>query len=217
MPIIVYGIELSPPVRSVLLTAKAIGLKVELRVVDVLKEEQKTEDYLKKNPAHTIPLLEDDGFFLFESRAIMTYLVQKYGKDDKWYSKDVKKRAKIDNMLYFEGSTLFPSIASFIIPQIRLGIPADPEKEAIMIEKIGIINTILGQHPYFGGNHISIADLSLINTLTLPEVTYNFDFGVFPNIKKWMARIKAELPFYDEVTKPGLEQLKTAAKSIKRN
>lgn len=211
MSVVVYGVDLSPPVRSVLLTAKAIGLDVKLQSVNVLEGEHKTEEYLKKNPAHTIPLLEDDGFFLFESRAIMAYLVQKYGNDDKLYPKDIKKRALIDNMLYFEGSALFPSIAGFFAPQIREGKPADPEKEAIMNEKIGITDTILSQRPYFGGDHISIADLSLINTLSLPQVARDFDYSTYPNIKKWMARIKSELPFYDEVTKKGLEQLKAFA------
>lgn len=212
MPVIVYGIELSPPVRSVLLIAKAIGLEVQLHSVDIFKGENKTEDYLKKNPAHTIPLLDDNGFFLFESRAIMTYLTQKYGKDDKWYPKDIKKRSLIDNMLYFEASSLFPSIGAFIAPQLRQGKPADPEKEAAMLEKIVIVNTILGQHPYFGGDQISIADISLINSLTLLEAAFNFDYSPYPNIKKWMAKVKTEIPFYDQVTKPGLDQLKEFAK-----
>lgn len=39
----------------------------------------------------------------------MIYLTQKYGKDDKLYPKDLQKRALIDNMLYFDASSLFVS------------------------------------------------------------------------------------------------------------
>lgn len=58
-------------------------------------------------PQHTIPLLDDDGFYLADSHAINAYLVQKYGKDDSLYPKNLKERAKVDERLHFDNGTLF--------------------------------------------------------------------------------------------------------------
>ena len=61
------------------------------------------------NPQHTVPtLVEDDGFVLWESHAIMPYLVDKYGKeDDPLYPKDLRKRATINQRLHFNNGVLF--------------------------------------------------------------------------------------------------------------
>lgn len=44
---ILYYIEVSPPVRSVLLTAAAIGVELDLRVVDLLTGEHLKQEYVK--------------------------------------------------------------------------------------------------------------------------------------------------------------------------
>lgn len=198
---------MSPPVRSVLLTAKALGLEVELKFVNVLKGDHKTEAFLKMNPAHTIPVIDDNGFILSESRAIMVYLVQKYGKDDKLYPKDVAKRARVDSRMYFDASMVFPTIFAYVVPQMFGGAPPDPEKLATMTERIEIVNTMLGESSYFAGDHLTIADLGLINTLTFPRAASNFSLDPYPNIKKYLAKVTGELPFYDEVCKKGLDGL----------
>lgn len=41
-------------------------------------------------------------FLLFFSRVMLTYLSDKYGKDDSLYPKDLQKRARIDQLLYFD-------------------------------------------------------------------------------------------------------------------
>ena len=49
------------------------------------------------------------------SRAIITYLADQYGKDNSLYPKDVKKRALIDQRLYFDMGTLFQLFKSYYV------------------------------------------------------------------------------------------------------
>lgn len=67
------------------------------------------------NPQHTIPTISDNGFNLWESRAIITYLVNAYGKDDSLYPKDPKKRALVDQRLYFDIGTLYARFADYYV------------------------------------------------------------------------------------------------------
>lgn len=59
--------------------------------------------------------MDDDGFVIWDSHAINAYLVGKYGKDDSLYSKDLKKRAVIDQRLHFDSNVLFPSGISILV------------------------------------------------------------------------------------------------------
>jgi len=57
-----YGIDGSPPVRSVFLTLNALGLEFHYKIVNLLEKEHLTPEFLKINPLHTVPVLEDDVF-----------------------------------------------------------------------------------------------------------------------------------------------------------
>ena len=59
------------------------------------------------NPLHQIPVLDDDGFYLYESRAILQYLGNAYSKDDALYPKEPKKRFIVDQRLFFDQGTLY--------------------------------------------------------------------------------------------------------------
>ena len=51
--------------------------------------------------------MDDDGFAIWDSHAIMAYLVSKYAKNDSLYPQDLKKRAIINQRLFFESSAVF--------------------------------------------------------------------------------------------------------------
>ncbi|RZC41136.1 GST N domain containing protein [Asbolus verrucosus] len=104
---ILYMQSFSAPVRSVLMTAAALGIKLQQKVVDLSKQEHLTESFLKLNPQHTIPTLNDDGVVIWDSHAINAYLVGKYGKNDSLYPKDLAKRAIVDQRLHFDSGIIF--------------------------------------------------------------------------------------------------------------
>jgi len=60
--------------RRALMTAIHLDVKLDLVVVNLQKGEQRSPDMLRLNPNGKVPVLEDDGFLLWESHAIMQYL-----------------------------------------------------------------------------------------------------------------------------------------------
>lgn len=62
-----------------------------------------------------MPTLEDGDFYLFDSHAINSYLVSKYGKTDSLYPKDLQKRAIVDQRLHFDSGILFPRIGAIVV------------------------------------------------------------------------------------------------------
>lgn len=84
------------------MTAKMVGVELNLKKMDLMAGEQMKPEFVKINPQHNVPTIDDEGFYLNESRAICSYLVNKYGKDDTLYPKDANARALVDQRLYFD-------------------------------------------------------------------------------------------------------------------
>lgn len=115
MTIDVYYAMPSPPARSILIAAKHLGIAVNPKEVDLLNGGTRAPEYLKLNPSHTVPTMDDNGFVLFESRAILTYLVNKYAPNHSVYPVDPQARATIDKVLYFDASSVFSAIRAIVV------------------------------------------------------------------------------------------------------
>lgn len=199
-----YYLPGSAPCRSVLMAAKAVGVELNLKRLNLMSGEQMKPEFIKVNPQHCIPTLDDNGFALWESRAILGYLVDQYGNDDSLYPKDSKKRALVNQRLYFDMGTLYQRFADYYYPQIWQKAPADPEKLKKMEEGLGFLNTFLEGETYVAGNEMTIADLSILATISTYELA-GYDLKDFPNIEKWYSHISKDAPG-TELNKQGLEE-----------
>lgn len=84
--------------------------------MDLWKKEQLNKDFVKINPQHTVPTLNDNGFILWESRAIAIYLADRNHPDvHPLYPKEVHQRAVIDQRLYFDCGTLQPRLKDICV------------------------------------------------------------------------------------------------------
>ncbi|XP_023309099.2 glutathione S-transferase 1-1 [Lucilia cuprina] len=192
-----YYLPGSAPCRSIMMTAKALGIKLNKKLLNLQAGEHLKPEFLKINPQHTIPTLVDGDFVLWESRAILVYLAEKYDKSETLYPKCPKKRAVINQRLYFDMGTLYQSFSEYYYPQIFAKAPADPEKYKKMEMAMDFLNTFLQNQKYAAGDTLTVADLALLATVSTFEVA-GFDFSKYKNVAKWYANAKAVAPGFDE-------------------
>uniref|UniRef100_T1GW09 Uncharacterized protein n=1 Tax=Megaselia scalaris TaxID=36166 RepID=T1GW09_MEGSC len=202
---ILYGIDPSPPCRACLLTAKAIGLDFEYKVVNLMTGEHMTEEFLKKNPQHTVPVLEDNGSFITDSHAICTYLVQKYGseKDQLLYPADLYTRALVDQKLHFDTGVLFQKVKG-VTKYVMTGKKVPEEAVSAVYEGYDFLEKFLANSNYLVGNSLTVADLCCIATIS-SLVFAPIDPSKYPKLTEWIKRMKV-LPYY-ETNEKGASQL----------
>lgn len=178
-----------------------------------MEKEHLKPEFLKINPEHTIPTFVDKGFAIWESRAILGYLVEKYGKDDSLYPKDPQRRAVVNQRLYFDMGTLYKSFTDYFFPQFKLKQPADPEKFKKMEEAVKLFDDLLFKTKYAAGDKFTIADYSLVASFSALIAT-GYDYSRFTNITRWYNLCKSSLPGI-EINEEGIEKMKEFMKKFK--
>ncbi|KAH8331781.1 hypothetical protein KR074_011535 [Drosophila pseudoananassae] len=205
--ITLYGIDGSPPVRSVLLTLNALGLDFEYKIVNLLEKEHLKPEFLKINPLHTVPALDDNGFYLADSHAINSYLVSKYGKDDSLYPKDLQKKAIVDQRLHYDSSVVTGAAKAITAPLFWENKLEIPKAKIDALEAVyKNLNLFLESGDYLAGDHLTIADFSVTAVLTGMVLFLEVDATKYPKLAAWIQRIKA-LPYYEKANGIPAKQL----------
>ncbi|XP_074598123.1 glutathione S-transferase 1-like [Brevipalpus obovatus] len=192
-----YFMAESPPCRAVLMVAEYLGLRLNLISVDLTNNEQFSPQFSKINPFHCVPTLVDDGFVIWESRAIMTYLVEKFYKDHYLYPVNLRERPLIDQFLYFDGTQLYKAQTDYLAPYLS-GREPRLEDELKFRQKLVLLNQYLDGREYLATGHITLADLSILASLSFAEAC-RFDFRPYPCLVKWMERLKVQIPGYNRL------------------
>lgn len=185
--------------RPVALLIAENKLPIEMQVVDLMTGAHLQPDYLAVNPNGLVPTLVDGDFTLTESSAILKYLADKI--DSPAYPKDLKRRAKVNEMMDWLNTNFYRDYAyGFIYPQIfpHHKRPSDEIHSGTIAwgkQRTEVWLQLLNDHwigpgkPYLCGNEITIADYFGAGLVTLGEVI-GIDFGKYPNIDRWLGNMK---------------------------
>jgi len=92
-------------------------------------------------------------------------------------------------------------------------IKLDPEKEKTMCSALELLDSQLSKSKYAIGSQLTIADLSLLNSVDLLTNCMDYDISEFKFVAGWQARLKRELPYYREVAEDGIENLRNFIRS----
>lgn len=125
--------------------------------------ENSDPDFEKKNPQKTVPFLDDNGFYLSESRAILFYLVNSRAPESVLLGRFPKKRALIHQRLHYELGTIGPIASQIMRPVFmdKTTVVSEELKEKLY-EALTIVNGFLERSAYIADNFISIADFSYL-------------------------------------------------------
>ncbi|KAJ8919162.1 hypothetical protein NQ315_012148, partial [Exocentrus adspersus] len=201
----IYYYHMSPPSRATLMLIKALGLKHNVKIVDVPNRGQMSPEFLKINPLHKIPVIDDQGFVICDSHAIMKYLVSQYAKDDSLCPRDPKKEALVNQRLFFEATVLFPRFGEYFVPTLFGGQLPSEEARRNILEAFQYMDNYLKGQNWFAGANMTIADFSIFSPFSTAVACEAFDFDDYPNLWQWYQRTKSAMSGfgYEEIELEG--------------
>jgi len=194
-----YMHPVSTATRPVRLFLAENGIEYEDVMVDILKGDHHKEPYASLNPSRLVPMLEDGDLRLTEGSAILKYLADKY--DLPSYPKDLKKRAKVNEMMDWLNTQLYRDFGyGLIYPQLFLHHKRRSDEAhagAIAWGKEGskkwlqILNDhfIGPKNPYLCGDAITIADYFGAGLVSIGELT-GCDYSPYPNVQRWLGNMR---------------------------
>src|SRR6202011_3017559 len=112
-----YVFPPSPRAMKVVALAEHLQLEHETRLVDLTKGEQMKPEFTALNPNQRMPVIEDDGFVLWESNAILQYLASKKPAAGLWPS-DPRRQADVSRWQNWEASHWAPACGTLAFERL---------------------------------------------------------------------------------------------------
>lgn len=169
-----------------------LGLEYELVPVSIFRGESHSAEFLRKNPAGAVPVLEvGPEQYIAESNAILCYLAHGSGY---WPSQRFAQ-AKVMQWLFFEQYYIEPNIGTmrFWTLTNRLGAHTSlvPAKREGAERALNALERQLAERPFLVEDVYSIADIACFAYLHVAEQG-GFDLTSRPGIRAWLERVKRQ-------------------------
>ena len=195
----VYSIPGSPYGRAVLATLEEKA--ASYRLSPVAPGTFQSEPHVSRHPFAKVPVLEHDGFMLYETQAILRYL-DRILPAPPLTPIDPRAAARMDQVMNVNDWYLFQKVSTVIGFQRVIGprlIGLTPDEEAIaaalpIAHKVfDELARLLGEQPYFAGEAVSLADI-----MVAPQVDFFVGLpewepltGAHANLRRWLDRANA--------------------------
>ena len=204
-PIKLYRYPLSGHSHRVELMLSFLQLPYELIDVDLANGAHKAPDFLKLSPFGKVPAIDDNGFTLSDSNAILVYLAQTYATDSHWLPRDAKVAAEIQRWLTIAADQIASGPCAARVAAL-FGAPIDHQgaigKAHALFETM---NAHLSDRDWLASDTISIADVAGYSYIAhAPEGGVSLD--AYPHIRRWLARMEQQPHFVPMVASPLPEQ-----------
>jgi glutathione S-transferase len=196
---VVHTIPGSPFARAVLSTLEEKGARY--RLAPMAPGSHKSPEHLARHPFGRVPVLEHDGFVLYETQAILRHL-DRVLPEPALTPADARQAARMDQVMNINDWYLFHGVANVIVfhriigPRV-LGLAPDETAIAASMPAARVVfaelSRLLGEQPYLAGESLSLADL-----IVAPHVAFFAPIpewaelgGPHRNLAAWLARMEA--------------------------
>jgi glutathione S-transferase len=208
MTLRIHAFPASPRAFKVLAVASHLELDYELVFCDLTKGAQKTPEFTALNLNQRMPVLEEDGWTLWESNAIVQYLATR-----KWKAgllpQDERARADVNRWLFWESAHWDQACAILVFENFVKGFFGGGAADPVQVEK-GLVQfnraaAVLDQHligrKFICGDVLTVADFAVGSPMIMAKPA-KFPLEPYPEIRRWSASL-AELPAWSKTLAMG--------------
>jgi glutathione S-transferase len=200
-PMIVHGVPGSPFMRAVLISLIEKGAPHRLSRIGL--GGQRTPEYLARHPFGRIPVIEHDGFGLYETQAILRYVDQVFD-GPALTPADARQAARMNQIMGIIDWYSFPTMGMGIgfnrIVAPKFGMPVSEEKIAAALPAARVctdaLEGLLGDQPFMVGETFSLADIHAgAHVDFFADTPEGADMLAGTRLLGWMERMRARPSF----------------------
>jgi len=185
----IYGANLSAPANKVRMVANVLEVEYEYIQVNIRAGEHQKQEFLKLHPAGKVPVIDDNGFILFESDAIIKYLA--VSEMSPLYPDNISTRSLIDQWIDFTSIHVGGAVGRVLFNRVFASfakVPSDERSLSDGIKFLGrflpVIDQQLAKEGNIAGKNFSIADIVLLATIDPADVA-GIDLAPYKHIVEW--------------------------------
>lgn len=203
--LVIWGRDNSVNVQKPLWCLEEMGIAYERRDAGGAFGIVDTPEYRALNPNGLVPTMDEDGFILWESNAIVRYLAAKHSAGNLW-PVDLRIRAEADRWMEWQNTTLWPALRPVFWNLIRTPVDQrDPdEMEASRLKSaqvLGILDAHLASRAFVAGDHFTMGDIpvgcGVWRWMALP-----IERPPLPNLQRWFDALAQRPAFAKTVMTP---------------
>jgi glutathione S-transferase len=171
-----FGNPVSTCTRKVLATLNETKTPFDFVTIDFSKGEHKQPPHLARQPFGQVPALDDDGFKMYEARAMARYIDAKAG--GLLTPQDLQGRARMEQWISVETENFSSHAMKFIYHSVfkREQTPEVLTKAGAALDvAFGVMERQLGETPYLE---------------YLPATPAAAKLDAYPHVKKWWAAVR---------------------------
>lgn len=190
--LIIWGRDNSVNVQKALWLCEEAGVPYERRDAGLQHGVVNTPEYREMNPNGLVPTIEEDGFTLWESHAIVRYLAAKHSRGALW-PEDLRERARADQWMDWANTVFWPTVRPLFMGLVR----TEPSKrdpqvlEQSRLAGAGICKTLdahLARNEYMAGERFTMGDIpvgcGIWRWMSLP-----IERPALPNLERWFTQL----------------------------